>query len=260
MLHCDACGTEFLSPQPDDDRLADIYGPNYYLPWSSESQSNVVAMKQKTFSRALNLVGPTPTNNVLELGSATGDFAELAVRLGLQFFGIDLNHDACISARSRVPDGSFHIGTLKNHPLDNVDFSLVVMFDFLEHVRDPRAELRSLYSLLSEGGKVLISTPDSTSFSRKVLRKFWPQYREEHLVLCSKTGLVDLLEDIGFTVVSASMTKKYVTLNYLLGQLQAFPVPILTQLISSIWRFIPLAKSKPIGFYFGEMTIVAQRK
>ena len=216
-------------------------------------------MKQKTFSRALGLVKPEPTQNVLELGSATGDFADLAVKLGLNFYGIDLNGEACVSARKRVPDGNFHIGTLKDHPWNKVDFSLVVMFDFLEHVRDPRAELRSLHLLLPKHGKVLISTPDSTSFSRNVLRKFWPQYREEHLVLCSKEGLVNILEDTGFKVVHVSKTKKYVTPNYLFGQLKAFPVPMITPLITSIWRFLPLAKSKPFGFFFGEMTIVAEK-
>lgn len=257
LYRCTSCKSEFLNPQPSDSRLEVIYGPDYYNSWRFEREDVVLRMKQMTFERAVSLVELKTEDVVLELGSATGDFAELMASKGINIFGIDLNGSACEIARKRVPEAEFFAGTLRDLPWPEKRFDCVAMFDFIEHVRNPKDELTLVCTRLKKDGVLLLSTPNTSSISRKVLRSLWPQYREEHLTLFSLKGLTDLLNSLGFEIIRVKRTKKYCTANYLLGQLMSFPIPLLTQVISKLWKILPIRKSSPFGFYYGEMTIVA---
>ena len=96
------------------------------------------------------------------------------------------------------------------------------MFDFIEHVRRPRETLSQAWAVMRPGGKLLVSTPRTGSLAHLLSGRFWPQYREEHLVLFSETGLRWALADAGFRVDSVVPTTKYSTGAYLLGQVWAY--------------------------------------
>lgn len=259
LYRCTGCKSEFLNPQPSDSRLKVIYGPDYYNSWKFEQEDVVLRMKQMTFERAVSLVHLKNGDVVLELGSATGDFAELMASKNINIFGVDLNGSACEIARKRVPEADFFAGTLRDMPWPNKLFDCVAMFDFIEHVRNPKDELIMVRNRLNKDGVLLLSTPNTSSISRKILRSLWPQYREEHLTLFSREGLTKLLNSLGFEIILVKRTKKYCTANYLFGQLMSFPIPLLTPVISKLWKILPIRKSSPFGFYYGEMTVVARR-
>ena len=91
LLACNTCRTQFLSPQPDDSRLAEIYGEDYYVPWGVETAEAIDAMKRMTFEPMLAACEPGPGRTVLDLGCATGSFLAEAARRGATTYGIDLN-------------------------------------------------------------------------------------------------------------------------------------------------------------------------
>jgi 2-polyprenyl-3-methyl-5-hydroxy-6-metoxy-1,4-benzoquinol methylase len=215
-------------------------------------------MKQLTFRRALSLVELPDNARVLELGCGGGDFAELALSLGYSYFGVDLNSEAIERVSERCPSAELHCGTIETLSKGVGLFDVVVMFDFLEHVRDPRAELQLIRNFLRNGGMLVVSTPRTDSWSRRVLRFTWPQYREEHLILLSSTAIQDLGKDIGLDTLLIHKTRKYVTMNYLRGQLVSFTPPVFGNVLKFIWRFLPLPKSKPFPMFLGEMTWVAK--
>ena len=51
LVGCRTCRTEFLAPQPSDERLGQIYGADYYTPWSAEAADTVDAMKSYVAAR-----------------------------------------------------------------------------------------------------------------------------------------------------------------------------------------------------------------
>ena len=77
------------------------------------------------------------------------------------------------------------------------------MIDFIEHVRDPEAELRL-------AGERLAPTADGCSSRRRaptrpwpgLTGRHWPQYREEHLTYFSLAGLAAALQRAGLVVVT----------------------------------------------------------
>jgi len=259
VRRCWDCQSEFLSPQPTDERLNEIYGPSYYAPWGFETAEIVRRSKQLTFERAISFASLPQKAVILELGCGTGDFAEFAIHQGFAYHGLDVNSVAIAEVQERCPKAQLFCGTLEKSPWASTSFQAIVMFDFIEHVRDPGHEISLASQNLAEGGCLIASTPRTDSISRRVLGRLWPQYREEHLTLLSSDGLRRLLERHGFTVEVLVKTKKFVSLNYLNGQLHTFPIPVIGSLLKVIWRLIPLPKARPIPLYFGEMTVVARR-
>jgi SAM-dependent methyltransferase len=259
LVACATCGTEFQSPQPSDARLAEIYGSGYYTPWSYESADAVDSMKRATFEPMLAACQPGPGRSVLDLGCATGSFLAEAGRRGATAYGIDLNPEAIDRARERAPAAKLHVGVAADVPWPEVEFDAVVMIDFIEHVRDPDAELSVVRDITRSGSRLVISTPRVDSLMRSIARKHWPQYREEHLTYFSRAGMGALLRRAGFSIVDISSTRKAITLAYAYGQALAYPVPLLSPATSIAYRALPPLRHRTIRFGMGEMTVVAER-
>ena len=259
LLECPECRSEFLSPQPDDARLAAIYGPAYYQPWHWEKASVVRAMKARTFLRALGLLKLSVGSRLLDVGCAQGELAEVAVSLGMQVTGLDLNARAIEVATEQVPKATFICGEL--HPdLVGSGWDVVTMFDFIEHVRAPVRTLSAAAEIMAPNGRLLISTPRVGSGVHRITGRSWPQYREEHLTLFSLDGMRVALARAGMNIIKAVPTTKYVSVAYLLGQASSYgPRPLRS--VVGRGRVLLAAKSahRVMALRFGEMTIVASR-
>jgi 2-polyprenyl-3-methyl-5-hydroxy-6-metoxy-1,4-benzoquinol methylase len=258
LWRCRACGTEFLNPQPTDERLDAIYGNDYYEPWGHESADVVREMKQLTMAPILDACGLVAGERVLDAGCANGDLVAMAAERGLRAFGLDLNAAAIDRARSSVPDAQFAVGTLGDRPFPDEAFEAVVMVDFIEHVRRPEHELEEVAQRLTPGGRLVLSTPRVDSRLRRLSGAVWPQYREEHLTYLSLVGVHALLQRTGFTVDREWSTRKALTPAYLYGQALAYPVPVLTPLLRRVWPVVPIPKHRPLRLQMGEMTVVAR--
>jgi 2-polyprenyl-3-methyl-5-hydroxy-6-metoxy-1,4-benzoquinol methylase len=247
-----------LFPQPDDRRLTEIYGPGYYEPWKWEDSDIVQRAKARTFLRALNLASPRLGSKLLDVGCARGELAAAASSIGLQVAGVDLNPEAIRTAQERVPQGTFFCGQIDAAATTTWD--IITMFDFIEHVRRPTETLRQAASLLSPTGSLLLSTPRTDSLSRYMLRRAWPQYREEHLVLFSLAGMRTALHKAGLRVERASVTVKFTTGAYLMGQLETYS----PQWLQHATRKADYLKKvrlmhRAIPLRFGEMLILATK-
>lgn len=259
LLRCEACGSELLSPQPSDDRLREIYGPDYYEAWSVEDDAVVDSIKRQTFDPLIDACRIAPGSTVLDLGCANGSFLAEATSRGAKGYGIDLNADAIESARARLPEVVFHAGVAGDQPFPGTQFDAIVMIDFIEHVRDPEAELRVIREWMHEGSRLVVSTPRADSALRRVMGMNWPQYREEHLTYLSRAGAVALMSRVGLRVEEIRPTRKTLTLAYAYGQATAYPVPGLSTLTAAAYRSLPGLRHRPIRVGLGEMTVVARR-
>jgi SAM-dependent methyltransferase len=246
-------------PQPGDTRLEEIYGTSYYEPWQWEDKDVVQGFKARTFRHALRHAAPREGDRLLDVGCAQGELAATAAGLGLDVLGVDINTQAIERARERVPQARFACGELESEVV-GTEWDIVTMFDFIEHVRRPRDTLSRAGAVMRPGGKLLVSTPRTGSVTHLLSGRYWPQYREEHLVLFSETGLRWALADAGFSVESVVPTTKYTTGAYLLGQVWGYTSPAGRRLAvqaSRALRFRPLHASLPMRF--GEMTVLARK-
>jgi SAM-dependent methyltransferase len=243
VFRCDSCKAEFLHPQPSDDVLASIYGPDYFL-GKGDVQGNerVAQLKAATAQRYLSSITgrlQTGRRKLLEIGCGTGDLLVQAQALGFDVRGVEFSPSSAAQANSRLGAALVETGSLETSESARRTFDVVIGCDVLEHVRNPQAFLKTVYECLNPGGVLFLITPSPESLSRKVLGRHWMEYKTEHLFYFSKTSLKRILETAGFQKVLLSSNRKVLSLDYLNDHFQRFRVPLCSWALDVARRIIP---------------------
>jgi SAM-dependent methyltransferase len=153
--------------------------------------------KYGPFSRHLrrlieNLIRPLAFKTVLDVGCGQGSLLEeLRVQFPhIQPTGMDLSIKAIDLARRRVPEGTFHVGDLIEHPLEET-FDLVICSEVLEHLPDDLTAIRNLARMA--GKYLVVSAPQG------YMRRF--ETAVGHVRNYAYRELVGKLEENGFRMV-----------------------------------------------------------
>jgi SAM-dependent methyltransferase len=220
LVECAGCGHVHLVDPPEERRLlAQVYDERY---WSSDDPSSrgyadyfgEEHLQQATMRRRAAMLGLRRGERVLEVGCGGGTFLAAARELGAQVQGVEPSPVAAARAADRLPGARVHHGTLADRVDDGARFDCIAWIDSLEHVRDPRGELRRAGALLAEGGRVAILTQDVSSAAARFLGARWPHYKQpEHLHHFSPRTLGALLDELGFAVerTTRAASGKYVS-------------------------------------------------
>ena len=94
-------------------------------------------------------------------------------------------------------------GTLSSYITLNPEsfFDTVIAGEILEHIEEPIKFLRECFTILEDGGKLVLSTPNPNSFIERILtltlnRRFF--YTTDHIMLFPQRWLIRMLEVAGF--------------------------------------------------------------
>jgi len=106
-------------------------------------------------------------------------------------------------------------------------FDVITMWDVIEHVTDPVAELRLVYDLLRPGGLLMLSTPDVGSLVAKATGPRWMGYKlaEEHLYYFDEKTISLALEKAAFEVLETRPIGKDVSLEFFAKRLRLYAPP-----------------------------------
>ncbi len=163
VVRCAGCSLLFLHDRPDD--LAVFYDGSYFdkaAPAGGEPEVGYAAygacqaVDFRWQLALLKLLAPAPAT-VLELGSATGGFLQLARDAGYRARGIELVGEAAARAQAAGLDVAH--ASFDQFPVGET-FDVVCAWEFVEHVADLRATLEKVRALVRPGGLFLFSTPD----------------------------------------------------------------------------------------------------
>jgi SAM-dependent methyltransferase len=130
-------------------------------------------------------------------------------------------------------------------PLLEERFDVVVCADVLEHLRDPLSMLRHIRSVLSPGGRLILSLPNSGHlyFRLVVLSGRFPKedkglFDGTHIHFFTWDGWVELLRKAGFAVRAAGATGVPVSLAFpsLAGNFAIRAAERLSYLLAKMWR------------------------
>lgn len=154
----------------------------------------------KTYRRRNRLVGKSilfGKKKILEIGCGPGFYPEtLDPRLASGYTGLDINCGAIDVLRKKGFTGI--AGEIDDLP-ENRRFDIVVMFDVLEHILEPNAFLSSLKKRMKPGGKVILSTPSTTSLLSRISGRKWVSYViPQHVILYNPKSLKHLFGQNGF--------------------------------------------------------------
>lgn len=123
---------------------------------------------------------------ILDLACNDGKLSKIYSKYG-KVIGIDLNEkavkEACANGIEAICGDVLSLTSV----LRNKEFDVVIAGDIIEHIFDTDLFLRVVYSVLNQGGMLLISTPNIVSLGRRIMSLFGTNPYCEHSA--SKNGI-----------------------------------------------------------------------
>jgi 2-polyprenyl-3-methyl-5-hydroxy-6-metoxy-1,4-benzoquinol methylase len=162
LVRCPGCGLVFQDPQPTAEQLSASYyqDPDFarallgpYRDFTLERAREKVAL--------LRAAGVwRPGVRVLDVGSSSGAFLEVASEAGAFSTGVEVGVTVSEHARARGID--VRTGTLADAVPGLADerFDLITFWDVIEHLPDPYHELELARSMLAPGGIIAATLPN----------------------------------------------------------------------------------------------------
>jgi SAM-dependent methyltransferase len=193
-----------------------------------------------------------PRARVLEIGVREGLFGMTASR-EFEYVGIDHAQPVVRAARARGLD--VYCATLANFVNTGPAFDAVVLFHVLENLPDPHDALGRMKELLKPGGTLMLTTFDTEGLLYLITeRKRMAQNFRNHLILYSRSALIEMLERSGFEIDAIGPDFEYRGHRFLRHWV-ASRWPRLAWIANLVLRMLP----DPLLVSSGSIRVIAKR-
>ena len=216
VFRCPECDVCAFDPMPSASEIAAHY-EQYYLTRRSDpaARERLIVLHEPIVNWLLARLSGTAQKKALDYGFGSGEFLIQLSRLKQAAFGADLSHQNVRQLRDYCSRNGISISLidLSESPiaaLGDVDFDLITLFQVVEHMREPLAQLRRLSELQSNGGCIYIECPNESAilawakrFTRltESRKKFWGSLKyPEHLHGFNRRSLQRMLAAAGYRV------------------------------------------------------------
>jgi ubiquinone/menaquinone biosynthesis C-methylase UbiE/DNA-binding transcriptional ArsR family regulator len=122
----------------------------------------------------LDVLGPKPIRNLLDLGTGTGRMLQLLAPRASRVVGLDASHAMLSVARSNLEKAGLtrielRQGDIYAPPFPRDTFDLVIVHQVLHYLDDPARALREATRLVAPGGRILVVdfAPHNLEFLRE---------------------------------------------------------------------------------------------
>lgn len=230
-LECARCGVVTTSPWPSDEELSAAYA-GWYRPeggrFAGAGDALLRALRQRLAGR---LHAVAPPGRILDVGAGDGALVAALAAAGREAVGLE---------RQAGPPG------VEAKELDEVEgeWSAVVFWHSLEHLRAPGEALDQAAALLAPRGVVVVAVPNAASLQARAFGERWFALDPpRHLVHVPARALLARLQRNGLTVERVSHVRggqvTFGWLHGLVGRLPGNP-----SLYDAVRR--PSARSRPL--------------
>ena len=191
---CGRCGVATTSPWPSDAQLGEAYA-DWYRPANGRfSGLGDKLLRRSRSALADRLHRVLPRGPVLDVGAGDGTLVRAFVRHGREAVGVD-------------PYASANHPYVRDVELEEMDgnWSAVIFWHSLEHLREPVRALRHAATLAAPGGVLVVAVPNAASLQARTFGDRWLHLDvPRHLVHISPPALVSAIEAAGFRVMRVS--------------------------------------------------------
>jgi 2-polyprenyl-3-methyl-5-hydroxy-6-metoxy-1,4-benzoquinol methylase len=203
VVACRMCGMCFATGLPDEQRFAQYYADSSKYDLTAEG-AQLSARDVDRFADQARFVAANVADRtlpLLDVGTATGGFL-LALRdAGFERpFGVDPSPDAVRVARDEFAL-DVAVGGLDEANAWGHEFGLVSYVAVLEHVLEPREQVRAVTQLLRRDGFLFVSVPAAGSFKDHVDAPF-QEFSVEHINYFTSRSLANVMGAEGYSLVA----------------------------------------------------------
>jgi len=272
IVKCRQCGLVYVNPRYRPQQLQEIYTEEYYdhdginngLEFFGydnyvEDEENI----KITFAKRLDTIERYANKgHLLDVGCATGFFLDLARSRGWRVVGSEVSEFTVRYARHTL-GLDVRLGTLRQLGFEDQAFDVVTMWDVIEHVPDPLAELREVRRILRDGGVLSIITPDVGSLVARVLGTRWEEFRRvrEHVYFFSQRTMRETLRKAGFLVLRTEYADKVFYLGPAMHRLKYYTWDgVLTQAATAAVHKLGLDRMRVNINPFTKMAVYARKE
>jgi SAM-dependent methyltransferase len=137
---------------------------------------------------------------ILDVGCAAGFFLHVAQSHGWDPYGVELSPEMADFASRLI--GRPIAPTLSGLGAEPASFDCVTLWEYIEHIPDPRAEIERLAALLKPGGVLALSTPNTGYWVAEHQPERWREFKPPaHLGFFTHRTLDRLLRSCDLRVV-----------------------------------------------------------
>ncbi|MEJ7731319.1 MAG: class I SAM-dependent methyltransferase [Polyangiaceae bacterium] len=215
---CRACAHIFQNPRLSI-RGLDFYYKDFYDGLGGENLDRIFgASGEQYLERARMVEGKVEPARWLDVGGGHGHFccAAREVWPETQFDGLDLS-ESIEEAKKRgwVDEGYRGLFPDLAPTMANA-YDVVSMSHYLEHTREPQAEIEAAGQALRDGGVLLIEVPDPDCPMARILGRLWlPFFQPQHQHLVSVKNLERLLRERGFSPLVWHRGRAHIKVDFL---------------------------------------------
>ncbi len=208
LERCRACGLIFQNPRLTPAGL-EFYYRDYYdgvgarmAGWIFDSQAGSYEARARLVARF------TTPRTWLDVGAGQGHFCNKAREIlpDTRFEALDIGEGIAEAERRGWVDRA-HRGQFPALAADlSGQFDVVSMHHYLEHTREPVAELDAVTRVLGPGGYLMVEMPNPQSAIGRWLRRWWlPWFQPQHQHMVPMAALLDALSTRGFEVLETEV-------------------------------------------------------
>lgn len=205
LEQCADCGHVFQNPRLTPQGL-EFYYRDFYDGRGGEGAGTVFGRLGAAYrGRAEMLLPHADPLSWLDVGTGHGHFcnAARAVWPRTRFDGLDMGEGVREAERRGWVESGFQGQFPEFASKLAGQYEVVSMYHYLEHTRDPLAELDAAAAVLAPGGFLTIELPDPESRMARLLGPAWlPWFQPQHQHLVPAANLREALADRGFTVLA----------------------------------------------------------
>lgn len=198
------CGLEFAWPQLDDDGLRQAYGAFYYPTDNARPQFEPTSpeLLSQFFLAARERTPELRGQRLLDYGCGTGLLCRLAGEQGMLATGIEADPRARAGIQ-RAKTCTVYASLAELRAAEpEAAFDWIVLWEVIEHLREPWNELARLCGIIRPGGTLVVTTPNARCLKARLQRSRWEQrLNPTHFYYFTANSLRGVLSRAGFAAV-----------------------------------------------------------
>lgn len=254
VVRCRKCGLAYVNPRPKGKAVVEGYSEAVDETYVSQAQG-----RMQTFRSSLATIEKfrPQKGRILDVGCAAGFFLKAAKENGWREFGVEPSKWLADYGKNKLKL-NVKAGTLKQAKFPSNYFDAVTLWDVLEHVPDPAAELEEIRRVLKPGGLLVVNYPNFGSKLARLAGRKWWFLLSVHLYYFTPQTLKAMLEKSGFEQFYSKRHFQKLSLGYLayrFGPYSKLLQNVLTKLVTGLGL-----QDRQVTYYASQALVLARKK